>query len=239
MDIYELLNKIVTNKCFELSPQLFMQANTEQLDENDKHLFDIFKNISSLGIEISSSGIKFHPMFIMANGQRTFAIEDITDSDYKILQSVDYNRLPLTLAAFVLPGVEQMENDLLHLLRGVVLGEIPLHILLIEEELLPLVGLFLGEQVMQVFPGQSSRLAHLFEGAGLGEGWCGLTGVHFFLEHPLMLLGQVGDFYRRIEGDLVFVHHLEDGGNQVGQADVAMNLSLAVVAILTDLFHTP
>lgn len=101
MDIYELLNKIVTNKCFELSPQLFMQANTEQLDENDKHLFDIFKNISSLGIEISSSGIKFHPMFIMANGQRTFAIEDITDSDYKILQSVDYNRLPLTLRSLV------------------------------------------------------------------------------------------------------------------------------------------
>ena len=38
-----------------------------------------------------------------------------------------------------------MENDLLHLLRGVVLGKISLHVLLIEEELLPLVGLFLGE----------------------------------------------------------------------------------------------
>ena len=63
----------------------------------------------------------------------------------------------LVVAAFVLPGVEQMDDDLLHLLRGVVLGEIPLHVLLIEEELLPLVGLFLGEQVMQVFTGQRSR----------------------------------------------------------------------------------
>ena len=50
-----------------------------------------------------------------------------------------------------------MENDLLHLLRGVVLGEIPLYVLLIEEELLPLVGLFLGEQMVQVFTGQGSR----------------------------------------------------------------------------------
>ena len=108
-----------------------------------------------------------------------------------------------------------MENDLLHLLRGVVLGKISLHVLLIEKELLPLVGLFLGEQMMQVFTGQCPRLAHLFEGAGLGEGRCGLTGVHFFLEHSLMLLGQVGDLHRRIEGDLVFVHHLEDGWNQV------------------------
>ena len=127
-----------------------------------------------------------------------------------------------------------MENDLLHLLRGVVLGEIPLYVLLIEEELLPLVGLFLGEQMVQVFTGQGSRLAHLFEGVGLGEGRSGLTGVHFFLEHPLMLLGQVGDFYRWIEGDLVFVHHLEDGWNQMGQADVTLDGFLAFSVCCTD-----
>ena len=86
---------------------------------------------------------------------------------------------------------------------------------LIEEEFLPLVGLFLGEQMMQVFTGQRSRLAHLFEGARLGEGRGSLTGVHLLFEHPLVLLGQIGDLHRRIEGDLVFVHHLEDGWNQV------------------------
>ena len=134
------------------------------------------------------------------------------------------------VAAFVLPGVEQMENDLLHLLRGVVLGKIPLHVLLIEEELLPLVGLFLGEQVMQVFTGQRPGLAHLFEGTGLGEGRSGLTGVHLFLEHLLMFLGQVGDLHRRIEGDLVIVYHLKDGGDQVGQTDVTLNCSSALIA---------
>lgn len=78
------------------------------------------------------------------------------------------------------------------------------------------VGLFLGEQVMQVFTGQRSRLAHLFEGAGLCEGRCGLTGVHLLFEHPLVFLGQVGYLHRRIESDLVFVHHLEDGRDQMG-----------------------
>lgn len=130
-----------------------------------------------------------------------------------------------------------MDDDLLHLLRGVVLGEIPLHILLIEEELLPLVGLFLGEQVMQVFSGQGSRLAHLLEGAGLGEGRGSLTGVHLLFEHPLVLLGQVRDLHRRIEGNLVFVYHLEDGGDQVGQADVTMNLVSAVAGFLSHNIH--
>ena len=129
----------------------------------------------------------------------------------------------LTIAAFVLPGVEQVNDDLLHLLRGVVLGKIPLHVLLIEEELLPLVGLFLGEQMMQVFPSQSSRLAHLLEGTGLGEGRGGLAGVHFFLKHSLVFLGQIGNLHCRIEGNLVFVYHLEDGRNQMGQTDVALD----------------
>lgn len=143
----------------------------------------------------------------------------------------------LVVAAFVLPGVEQMDDDLLHLLWGVVLGKIPLHILLIEEELLSLIGLFLGEQMMQVFTGQRPGLAHLFEGTGLGEGRSSLTGVHLLLEHPLVFLGQVGDLHRRIEGDLVFIHHLKDGGDQVGQADVTMDLVSAITSFLSHNIH--
>lgn len=101
MNIYDLLNKIIKNKRFELSAQIFIQEDRDQLNENDKRLFDIFKNISSLGTEVSNSGIKFHPMFVMANGQRSFAIEDITDNDYKVLQTVDFNQLPLILRSLI------------------------------------------------------------------------------------------------------------------------------------------
>ena len=38
-------------------------------------------------------GITFHPMFVMADGQRTFAVEDITDDDYEMLKAIDFERL--------------------------------------------------------------------------------------------------------------------------------------------------
>lgn len=101
MDIYELLDKIITNKRFELSSHLFTQTDKEILDESDRPLFDILRNISSLGTEIYNSGIMFHPMFIMADGQRTFSIEDITDDNYKMLKAIDFQRVPLVLRALV------------------------------------------------------------------------------------------------------------------------------------------
>ena len=100
-----------------------------------------------------------------------------------------------------------MQNNLLHLLCRVVLWKKLLNIFLIQKELLPLIWLFLCEQMVQVFAGQRSGLAHLLQSARLGEGRCSLTGVHFFFEHSLVIFGQVGNLHRRIEGDLVFVHH--------------------------------
>lgn len=101
MDIYGLLNKIILNENFQLSSNLFIQTDRERLDEKDKRLFDILKNISSLGIEIRNSGITFHPKFVMADGRRTFSIEDITDDDYEVLKSVDFKKLPLILRSLV------------------------------------------------------------------------------------------------------------------------------------------
>ena len=101
MDIYELLNKIIVNESFKLSSDLFTQADRESLNENDKPLFDLLKNISSMSIEIYNSGITFHPMFVMVDGRRAFAIEDITDDDYEILKAIDFQRLPLVLRSLV------------------------------------------------------------------------------------------------------------------------------------------
>lgn len=101
MDIYELLNKIIVNESFKLSSYLFTQADRDRLDESARPLFDLLKNISSLGTEIHNLGITFHPMFVMADGQRTFAVEDITDDDYEMLKAIDFERLPLVLKSRV------------------------------------------------------------------------------------------------------------------------------------------
>lgn len=101
MDIYELLNKIIVNESFKLSSALFTQADRDRLDENARLLFDLLENISSLGVEIHNSGITFYPMFVMADGRRTFAVEDITDDDYEMLKAIDFERLPLILRSLV------------------------------------------------------------------------------------------------------------------------------------------
>lgn len=49
MNIYELLNKIVVNRRHSLSTNLFNEEAREELDENEKHIFDLLRNISSQG----------------------------------------------------------------------------------------------------------------------------------------------------------------------------------------------
>lgn len=78
-----------------------MQIDRELLDESDKPLFDILKNISSLGIKIRDLEIEFHPIFVTTDGCRTFSIEDITDDNYEILKNIDFQKLPLVLRALV------------------------------------------------------------------------------------------------------------------------------------------
>ena len=64
MNIYELLNKIVVNRRHSLSANLFTEEAREELDENEKHIFDLLRNISSLGTKINNKGIELnHTMF--------------------------------------------------------------------------------------------------------------------------------------------------------------------------------
>lgn len=101
MNIYELLNKVIINKRFELSSRLFEDKYRNELIEQDAILFDLLKNISSIGTEIHNSGVKFHPMFTMADGSRTFSVEDITEEDFLMLEAMDLNRIPLVLRALI------------------------------------------------------------------------------------------------------------------------------------------
>lgn len=101
MNIYELLNKIIVNKRFKLSSRLFEDKYRNELIEQDVILFDLLKNISSIGTEIHNSGVKFHPMLTMADGSRTFSIEDITEEDYLMLETMDLNRVPLVLRTLI------------------------------------------------------------------------------------------------------------------------------------------
>ena len=101
MNIYEVLNKVIVNKRYELSSRIFDDKYRDELIERDVILFDLLKKISSIGTKIYNDGIQFHPMFIMADGQRSFSIEDITEEDFSLLETIDLNKVPLVLRALV------------------------------------------------------------------------------------------------------------------------------------------
>lgn len=101
VNIYELLNRIIVNKRYSLSPNLFIEADRTELSEEERSIFDLLKNIVSLGTKIHNDGIEFHPMFVMADGSRTFSIEDILEDDYLILHSLKLEKMPLILRALI------------------------------------------------------------------------------------------------------------------------------------------
>ena len=101
VNIYELLNRIIVNKRHSLSPNLFIEADRTELSEEERSIFDLLKNIVSLGTKIHNDGIEFHPMFVMADGSRTFSIEDISEDDYLILHSLKLEKMPLILRALI------------------------------------------------------------------------------------------------------------------------------------------
>lgn len=43
------------------------------------------KNIASLGYKIVDNGIEFYPFMVM-DGRRTFAVEDLSEEDYQVLK---------------------------------------------------------------------------------------------------------------------------------------------------------
>ena len=123
------------------------------------------------------------------------------------------------------PGFQQRKNRVLHLLGRIAGREEPLHVRLIQEELLTLIGLLLGEQGMQVVLRQCAALAHLLEAAGLHQRGRGFAKLHLCLQPPLVLGRHVGNLYRGVECHPGFIDHLQNGGDEVGQADVTLNSS--------------
>lgn len=82
-----------------LLPIWFSNEDRKMLDTDyDKQCFDLLKNISTLSLKVSGDTAEFVPGVIM-NGKRTFATEDLTEEDYKLLKSLDLSKVPINLKA--------------------------------------------------------------------------------------------------------------------------------------------
>jgi len=97
LDIYDLLkNKTdLINPLF--SSQIFSDEERGKLaTEESKKIYDLLKNIYSLSMREVDNGIVFEP-FVVFEGKRSFALEDMTEDDYKCLLSLELERLPLSV----------------------------------------------------------------------------------------------------------------------------------------------
>lgn len=97
MDIYEVLNGIITEPHYYSMSHLFITVDGTTIDEKDRMLFDLLSKTSSMGTRISNIGIVYNSMINYKDGGRKFNIEDITDADYQTLEKIEFGRLPLAL----------------------------------------------------------------------------------------------------------------------------------------------
>lgn len=102
MNVYEALEKIVVVETFSLQAISFSDEIKSGLDSaSDMVVWDLLKRISSLRVNITEKNVTFHPMFTMEDGRRTFSVEDITEDDFEVLKSLEFEKIPLNLRARV------------------------------------------------------------------------------------------------------------------------------------------
>ena len=120
-----------------------------------------------------------------------------------------------------------MDDGLLHPLGRVASGEIPAQGVASQGDSLLFAFLFLPQNSPHHVGGQAPLLAELLQALGLGEGWRGLFAGHHIQELFLFLSREEGQLIGRIQGDFLLVHHIQQGGDQLGEADVTHNLNTA------------
>lgn len=98
MTVYEALQRI-TNKSFVLFGTNAFQCDMQELDNDaDKYTYNLIKDICSLHVEIADKSIGFQSSIVL-RGRRSFGLQDMTDDDFKLLESLNFELLPVNIRA--------------------------------------------------------------------------------------------------------------------------------------------
>lgn len=111
MDIYDVLNEIISNKKYSLNSALYTDEYRNKLGDEEKEVFDLLKNVSSIYTEINNDEIRFIPMYELSNGYRTFSGEDLTENDFSNLKNLKLEKIPLILRAVIANLIWSYQRD--------------------------------------------------------------------------------------------------------------------------------
>lgn len=101
LDIYSVLNEIITPDSRELDADCFREKDCERLSEGEQEIFKLLKKIASLGVKYKEGEAVFSPAIEIYGKGRSFGLQDMTEDDYVILEKIEVSRLPVLLQARV------------------------------------------------------------------------------------------------------------------------------------------
>ena len=77
-----------------------------------------------------------------------------------------------------------------------------------------------------------SLLAVFLEPLGLGERGGSLFAVHRVQQVPLFLFFEERQLISRVEGDFLFIYHIQQFRNQLRQTDISLDIPCALSSLL-------
>ena len=138
----------------------------------------------------------------------------------------------LTLQMFVVK-VHSLDKRLGHLFHRGVWPEISAERIHRHLDIFHLIALDFGHQLHHFTVSKPLLLAHASQPLSLGQRRRHLVAVHHGEERFLLGRLQIGQLHCRSQGNLSVVHHLEDLGDQIREADIALDLVAAIAAALS------
>lgn len=111
MDIYDVLNEICEiNKMGEIEIDIPIEFREKLNNENERKVFDLIKSICALCIDYRDSNASFQPGVVF-NNRRSFSLEDITETDNLLIETIDLNKLPLMIRAKIADVLWELKKD--------------------------------------------------------------------------------------------------------------------------------
>ena len=132
--------------------------------------------------------------------------------------------------------VQCLDDRILHSSCGRPRFEILADTLFGYPKLFLLVGLFL------LHDGQDHRISQLSVAAerlhlnGLCKRRRAVLASHGVIKRALLLFGKVGQLHRRAKGDPTVIHHVQNFRDEVGEADIALDLCIAIGRTISQQF---
>lgn len=111
-EVYDLLNEMFETKSNGVNPNRFTdEIRKAILSEDDKKIYDLLRKISSITIKYKKDSVEFVSSWKLYPEEKYFSVDDLDESEYLALQSMNYVRLPKLLCVLVTEILWKYKKD--------------------------------------------------------------------------------------------------------------------------------